>query len=122
SRCRCGANRCHSKAIATKEEGKDEDDHFDTRGNSGNVVCYVPRCRRATPSRAARCGRASNTAACATSGQCRERHYHADGREQWNHRNRRWIRGKTLFKQKREKGCMLVTSGSSVVQTEATGG
>ena len=27
--------------------------------------------------------RASNTAACATSGQCRERHYHADGREQW---------------------------------------
>src|SRR4029077_11562528 len=83
SRCRRGANLCHSKAIATKEETKDEDDNCDTRGNSANVVCHVPRCRRATPSRAARCGRASDTAARAISGQCRERHYYADGREQW---------------------------------------
>src|SRR4029077_1595293 len=82
SQCRRGANRRHSKAIATKEESKDEDDNFDTRGNRDNVVCQVPGFRRATPSRAARCGRASNTVASATSGQCRERHYHADGCEQ----------------------------------------
>ena len=38
------------------------------------------------------------------------------------HRNRRWIRGRTLFKETRQKECMLATSGNSVVQTEATGG
>ena len=31
------------------------------------------------------------------------------------HRNRRWIRGKTLFKQTRQKECMPATSGNSVV-------
>ena len=38
------------------------------------------------------------------------------------HRNRRWIRGRTLFKETRQKECMPATSGNSVVPTEATGG
>ena len=32
---------------------------------------------------AGRSGRLANTVACAISGQCGERHYHAEGPEQW---------------------------------------